>query len=149
MKKNSLIACILILVVVIIFGYVKGYYSHTEEPDVTINNNRVVVVRMMEKDVTYHHIMNLIGRDSLTNKERAQLLADSITQPEIESLIKSWEAAGLSDKDMNAFWSCLNEETESKTSSEIHLSADDYQHIFSIWKTIQPENEFLKLLEVK
>ena len=61
---------------------------------VTINNNRVAIERMMEKDVAYQHIANLMGHDSLANKERAQLLADSITQKEIDGLLKNWEDAG-------------------------------------------------------
>lgn len=116
---------------------------------VTINNNRVAIERMMEKDVAYQHIANLMGHDSLANKERAQLLADSITQKEIDGLLKNWEDAGLSGKDMNAFWSCLSEETEKGKFGEIHLSAEDYEQIFSIWKTIQPDNKLLKVLEVK
>ena len=116
---------------------------------VTINNNRVAIERMMEKDVAYQHIANLMGHDSLANKERAQLLADSITQKEIDGLHKNWEDAGLSGKDMNAFWSCLSEETEKGKFGEIHLSAEDYEQIFSIWKTIQPDNKLLKVLEVK
>jgi len=104
---------------------------------------------MMGKDVTYQHITNLIGHDSLTNKERAQLLADSITQKEIDGLLKSWEDAGLSGKDMNAFWSCLSENMEMGKSGEIYLSPEDYEQIFSIWKTIQPDNKLLKVLEVK
>ena len=116
---------------------------------VTINNNRVAIERMMEKDVAYQHIANLMGHDSLANKERAQLLADSITQKEIDGLLKNWEDAGLSGKDMNAFWSCLSEETEKGKFGEIHLSAEDYEQIFRIWKTIQPDNKLLKVLEVK
>lgn len=140
----------IIIIVLSVFCLLSCRHNQSGNNDsVTINNNRVAIERMMEKEVAYQHITNLIGRDSLTNKRYAQLLADSITQPEIESLIKSCEDAGLSGKDMNAFWSCLSEETKSDGSSEIHLSAKDYEQIFSIWKTIQPDNMFLKVLEVK
>ena len=131
------------------FSSCRHNQSGNNDSVTTINNNRVAIERMIDKDMAYQHIANLIGHDSLPNKERAQLLVDSITQPEIESLTKSWEDAGLSGKDMNAFWSCLSEETKSDVSSEIHLSAKDYEQIFSIWKTIQPDNKFLRTLGVK
>ena len=149
-RKRQTYGYIIILVLsVVCLSSCRHNRSGNNDSVTTINNNRVAIERMMVKEVAYHHIANLIGHDSLTNKERAQLLADSITQPEIESLIRSWKDAGLSGQDINAFWSCLSEEAESEASNEMYLSAEDYEQIFSIWKTIQPENEFLKLLEVK
>lgn len=143
MKKNSLIACILIFVVVIIFGYVKDFYSHTEEPDVTINNNRVIVERVTNREPFFSHVVTLMASDSLSVEERAQLLADSILVSEIESVVTSWNKAGLSGKERRMLMSCLSEKGDTVAPS---LSATDYEQIFSIWKTIQPDNEFLLLL---
>lgn len=149
-RKRQTYAYIIIFVSSLVcFSSCRHKQSGNNDSRTTISNKRVAIERMMEKDVAYQHIANLMGHDSLANKERAQLLADSITQKEIDGLLKNWEDAGLSGKDMNAFWSCLSEETEKGKFGEIHLSAEDYEQIFSIWKTIQPDNKLLKVLEVK
>lgn len=146
MKKNSLIIYILILVGVIILGYIFYNYSHTSDKETIISNNRVIVERVTNQEPFFSHVVTLMASDSLSVEERAQLLADSIPVSEMESIAARWKDAGLSGKDRRMLMSCLSEKGDSDVPS---LSADDYEQIFSKWKTIQPENEFLKLLEVK
>lgn len=105
-----------------------------------------MVERMVKQDVFFSHIVKLMACDSLSIHERAQLLADSIPISEIESMAASWKEARLSGKDKGILMSCLSESGKSDTLS---LSATDYEQIFSIWKTIRLDNEFLILINQK
>lgn len=128
---------------VIILGYIFYNYSHTSDKETIISNNRVIVERVINQEPFFSHVVTLMARDSMSVEERAQLLADSISISEIESMVASWKEAGLSEKDKGMLMSCLSENGKSDVPS---LSAEDYEQIFSIWKTIQPDNEFLLLL---
>lgn len=157
-KKERVFSPTILLAALVVIGFIfaRQYWTNTEKENVVenveISNARIEMERMARKTPFVPHVFNLMKKNpNLTNQERAQLLADSIPAAECEEMAANWNKAGFKASDKPILYSILSENSQ-KTPSDSgqpfdpFISEEDYALIFDLWKKLQPNNAFLKIL---
>ena len=157
-KRDKIFSPTIVLAALIVIGFIfaRQYWANNGEENVVknveISNRRVIMERMVKQQTFYQHVVTLMQKDrNLTHQERAQLLADSIPAVESEEIAANWLKAGFTANDKPILYSILSETPlrmldDAGQPFNFVISEEDYALIFDLWKKIQPDNAFLKIL---
>ena len=156
-KKERVLPIEMLLAAIVVIGFIfaRHYWAINEkENEVVIAGGagRIAMERMARKTPFFRHVFNLMKKNpNLTNQERAQLLADSIPVAESEEMAADWVKNGFTASGQGLMYSILSENSQIPPSDSAQpydnfINAEDYEFIFYLWKKIQPDNAFLKIL---
>lgn len=157
-KMNKSFRPSILLAVFIVIGifFARHYWQDKEKENVVknveISNRRLTMERMVKRQIFYQHVIALMQKDNkLTKQERAQLLADSIPAAESVEMAINWVKAGFTSSGQRLMYAILSENSQippsdSGQSYVDFINAEDYELIFNLWKDLQPDNAFLKIL---